>query len=165
MRLRQLIPLNESSWGGLLYHATYHDFDPKHVKPGTHFGTLHAALHRAHDEEFNDDGDSQYAKLKIHAFKYKPSGKVKQGEDTGTSYFGKQYDDPKTRGKGVSTISYINKSEAPGSVSHIVYDPENLKHVHTFNSPNKLKKYDKEEWKDTFLKPNNRGRGYGAEEL
>jgi hypothetical protein len=39
------------------------------------------------------------------------------------------------KSKGISHLTYANKVEDKGSTSHIIYDPENLHHVHTFDSP------------------------------
>jgi hypothetical protein len=41
------------------------------------------------------------------------------------------------RSKGVSHVTYKNVAEK-GGMSHVIYDPENLHHVHTFDNPNRI---------------------------
>ncbi len=71
-----------SSANKLLYHATYHpNFDPKNVLPGTHFGTLFAAMSRARNQKRHDN----LGKLKVHAFRYNTKGKSADISDTGAN--------------------------------------------------------------------------------
>jgi hypothetical protein len=165
--------INESKWSTLLYHSTAGEFNPKDIKPGSHFGTLKAALDRSRSE-FKA---IPLSKIKLHAFDYKPSGKtVHIGDDTsehfptniaaslhGSGHISaedKQYirnKPPQEHGgpaltagshehllqilkkKNISHLTYENTYEDPGSLSHIIYDPENLKLVHTFTGSKKLK--------------------------
>ncbi len=67
----------------MLYHATYNpNFDPKKVVPGTHFGTLHAAMSRAKEKSYHHHGKIP---LKVHAFKYNTPGKSAEFKDTGSN--------------------------------------------------------------------------------
>jgi hypothetical protein len=166
---RILRVLDEIKWDKYLYHATDASFDPKSMKPGSHFGKLHAAIARNSVSLSNKviplrTRDAPRTD-RIHAYEYHPSGKSleipehdedsrfhndasmlshqlhKQGvlsdvEHRRISTSGKMDDFAKTvRSKGYSSLHYKNKSEDPGSTSHIILDPENLHHVKTFHTP------------------------------
>ena len=152
--------LFESSWDKYLYHATYGKFNPKKIKPGSHFGTLHAAMSRAKNAEEQTEwnvpgsGEKERRKLKVYAFKYKPSGNEYKTTDQHINHL-QQRDDVNTpsemKGKGYSHATYENIKEDPGSTSTVVFDPENLEHVHTFKHPKFVtRKYKSiEGWSDT----------------
>lgn len=156
--------LTETKWGGYVYHATYNDFDPKNIKPGSHFGTLHAAMARAYSQK---EFDADPKKLKVHAFKYNPKkgSKNYKIEDSGlghsstyilnglarkkiidSSHHDMNRKDHKThlnnilKQKNITHLTYNNKTEDPKSKSHIIYDPENLEHIHSFNAPKFIKR-------------------------
>jgi len=154
--------IRESSWDKLVYHATYNpDFDPKKPPAGTHFGTLHAAMARGYATR-SSPPNSKRRQLKVHAFKFTPSGKnasvpdltpgdAKQVWDhlvkkkvvdryspsdiKGLLRGGEKTPSYKLKRNKISHVSYKNKVEDPGSTSHIVYDTKSLKHVHTFEHP------------------------------
>ena len=155
--------LHETKWSGYLYHATDHKFDPKQIKAGSHLGTLHAAMTRGVGQLSGEEN------RRVHAYKYKSSGKSVEIEDDNfndpdtdadkiagqLSMYGKQHisdRDHKTvrrapegqkvkalgrvlKNNGISSLHYKNRFEDKGSTSHIIFDPENLRHVHTFENP------------------------------
>lgn len=138
--------LLESKWSGYVYHATYKDFDPKDIKPGTHFGSLQSAMARAKQEymEGSKGQENTKDKLKVHAFKYNGNNKRKMVKDMDMTLAGKR-DWPNTREGfkkefGTEHVSYKNRFEDPGSTSHVIWDTENLKHVHSFSSPKFVKR-------------------------
>ena len=136
--------LYESSWDKYLYHATYGDFDPKNIKPGSHFETLHAAMSRAKDQIEGQSFEPTFAqkmrkKLKVYAFKYNTKGNGKEVEDKGSKNYihypaNGEYGS-KLKSQGITHLTYKNKVEDEDFTSQIIYDPENLEHVHTFKKP------------------------------
>ncbi len=132
--------INESKWNKLLYHATRNDYDPKDIESGSHFGTLHAAMARAHDTS-----SPPHKNLKIHAYKYETPGKgLHTDSDLNANRFAHDKNKRKVReyakNRGITHITYKNAEESPGSTSTIVYDPENLQHVKTFNAPDFIRR-------------------------
>jgi hypothetical protein len=120
--------LAETKWSKYLYHATYDDFDPKDIKPGSHFGTLHAAIARGRQTLKDPDSNRQKEKLKIHVYSYERKGKTRGTYDT--------WNEKKVKKKrGVDELVYRNRYEDPGSRSSIIWDTKQLKHVHTFKEP------------------------------
>jgi hypothetical protein len=157
--------LAESSWDTLLYHGTYKKFGAPN--PGSHFGSIDAAKNIIQGVGSRHDTE-------IRAYKYKPSGKSIDVEDTwgdespaphivkklhsmGTitknehenlqaSLKNHPHDHDSIVGrllknKGISSVRYKNQEEDVGSFSHIIYDPENLHRVHTFENPNAITHY------------------------
>jgi hypothetical protein len=133
------IDMRESSWDQMVYHATYNKkFDPKNPPAGTHFGTLHAAMERAKNLDAEDNGEPKSeGGLQVHAFKYKPTGKSMEIKDNDQELL------PKRPPKGVTHITYKNDVEDPGSKSHIVYEPKDLQHIHSFKSPKFINRPDR----------------------
>ena len=83
-----LLDLFESLWINLLYHGTEHDFDPRHIKPGSHFGTLKSATDRIRlspmrsaQQKKHELNNERYVEHKIFAFEYEPSGKMIETPD------------------------------------------------------------------------------------
>ncbi len=79
--------LIESSWSKLVYHATYNpQFDPKNPPVGTHVGTLHAAMTRAH--RINDDNARWHKEspLHVHAFKLEKGNSVNVRDNKGDAF-------------------------------------------------------------------------------
>ncbi len=131
--------IKESKWDKYLYHATYNNFDPKDIRPGSHFGTLPAAMARA-KQELNDSRKwfpKKAKDLKVHVYKYikKRGAKRLTNQPDPTTKHWKWKDVPKN-----ASVSYENDFEDPGSTSHVIYDTKNLKPVHTFQSPKFVKR-------------------------
>jgi|ERR1019366_2969447 hypothetical protein len=74
-----ILDLFESLWINLLYHGTEHDFDPRHIKPGSHFGTLKSASDRIRSQQSKEDFFQN--SHRIFAFEYEPSGKMIETPD------------------------------------------------------------------------------------
>jgi len=148
--------ISESSWSTLLYHGTTKNFHPNDIAPGSHLGSPGASRNRSGSEVNFYSQD----RLKVHAYKYNPSGRIVDVKDRGAdephwtrdamkqiknhvtpeSYkiIKRDPSDTKTIGhmlrwNGISALKYKNPHE--GGHSFVVYDPENLTHVHTFDKP------------------------------
>jgi hypothetical protein len=155
--------LSETKWDQYLYHATDHEFNPKEIKAGSHLGTLHAAMTRGighlsggdtrlvhvykykskgksvevEDDNFGDpesDADkiagqlSRYGNQHISDRDYKTVRRAPEGKKVAAL-------GSALKKNGISSLHYKNKFEDKESTSHIIFDPENLHHVHTFNNP------------------------------
>jgi len=157
-RLREIIPIQESRWRDYLYHGG--DGDPKEIRPGYHLGTLAAAKDRIKSRKPKDptitayeyrpggrtidvDDDSGNLKTTSDDELAKHAGLLTRIKHRLRSV-GKQFQsngDPDVysglKKKGITTARYKNAVENPGSVSTIVFDPENLRRVHTFHRKEK----------------------------
>jgi hypothetical protein len=153
--------LDETKWDAYLYHATDKSFDPKKMKSGSHLGTLHAAVSRAkanvfdnrdikvhaykyhspgksieiEDDNFSDPDSDAHSiatqlslKGHIHGRQWKEITRAPEGKKV-------QALGNVLKRNGISSLHYKNRYEDKGSTSHMVFDPENLHHVHTFHNP------------------------------
>jgi len=166
---KSLVNLDESEWSGLLYHSTPESFNPKKVEIGSHFGSVKASKDRAADIVNTRDDDTPIKfKVHAYQYKpsgksvgveddwtgYSAHTSIasqlhdrgiindKEHEELGTD---KKYDvDVKQlsrilKSKGISSVNYKNAGEDVGKDSHVIYDPENLRHVRTFDNPRSLR--------------------------
>ena len=156
--------LFEHSFDNFIYHATTKNFKPDKIASGSHFGTIHAAKMMGFHSTgiFDDKKDT-----KIHAYSYKPKGKIVDVEDhwdddKPDTYIKSQISTNKnhpialrkdaasamslpdiSKKHNISAYRYKNNHEHEGSQSYIIHDKEGLKHEHTFNNMNYLNRYKK----------------------
>lgn len=136
--------INEAFWNKLIYHASYDKFDPKKVKPGSHFGSLRAAMGRATSTKGethhkpgtwskNKKGQDEYKSnpprknnrrtLKVHAYAYRPTGKSLRVRDTPPNkgdWWNSNSVGTQKRGKQDIDEPYTKKLNARG-ITHLKY--------------------------------------------
>lgn len=132
LTFKQYIAEHSLTKNNIVWHATNitnnGNFDPRELRPGSHVGSLKAALARARSDSYRDDNENTSRHdYVVHAYRLK-SGKTNTTKDDGSER-------EMNRTGNEDITSYRNEVEDPGSTSHVIHNPDVLEYVRTFKAP------------------------------